>query len=343
MKRKFLAIVIIVVVVAAAAGLGVYELAILPRSQTFLVNYSVSFIMLPRFAPLFVAQDKGYFSQQGLNVKILPASGQPGALQDLVSGTFTVTYCDAFSAAVAIAKGAQIKYVTTIYSSTPMVAFAKPSIKTTKQLEGTTWAQSGPGDLNYVLLPLFAQNAGFNYSSLKIQTVSPNLRISLFLAGKVNATSSFSFSIPQVKAAMPNATIFNWADYGIQDQEGLCVSNSLIAQHPNVVKGIVEATIKGFYYTLANPDSAASIYLKYNPSQNMTQALGEIGVLQQLDNTSAFRTNGIGWTNTTQMNIALNEANQYGGYNTTLTASQLYDTSFFPGKLGNLVIGNTTS
>ena len=49
------------------------------------ITFSLDFITLGRHAPFFVAIDKGYYKEEGLNVNIIPAKGTAQAIQNVES------------------------------------------------------------------------------------------------------------------------------------------------------------------------------------------------------------------------------------------------------------------
>jgi len=77
-----------------------------------LTKIKVSIFPFITYAPLFIAQDEGYFAEQGLDVEFVPIATNSDAMAplaqgqiDVASGSFDVSTLNA------IAKGADIKYV----------------------------------------------------------------------------------------------------------------------------------------------------------------------------------------------------------------------------------------
>ena len=69
------------------------------------VTFSLDFIVLGRHAPFYVAIDKGFYKEEGLNVNIIPAKGTAQAIQNVESGLAQIGFIDVASLVVARAEG----------------------------------------------------------------------------------------------------------------------------------------------------------------------------------------------------------------------------------------------
>jgi NitT/TauT family transport system substrate-binding protein len=114
------------------------------RAQNIPVNFGVTF-RNARLAPLWLAEEEGYFKKQGLDVKQVNISGGTQGAQMMVSGGVDVSYDDPISCIVATAGGA---HVTAIYGGTPSLAFlvvGGPGVKTIADVKGKRVGSSGLG------------------------------------------------------------------------------------------------------------------------------------------------------------------------------------------------------
>ncbi len=81
-----------------------------PASQT--VSLKVLNLPFIAFAPFWIAQDQGYFKEQGLDVQFVNMSDQNNAVSALVSGQVDVTAANIGAGMFnSIARGAPIKFV----------------------------------------------------------------------------------------------------------------------------------------------------------------------------------------------------------------------------------------
>src|SRR6185437_13347938 len=88
------------------------------------VTFSLDFITLGRDAPFYVAIDKGYYKDEGLNVNIIPAKGTAQAIQNVESGIAQIGFTDVASLVVSRAEGSTVKVAAVIYQKAPFCFFS---------------------------------------------------------------------------------------------------------------------------------------------------------------------------------------------------------------------------
>ena len=97
------------------------------------ITFSLDFITLGRHAPFYVAIDKGYYKEEGLNVNIIPAKGTAQGIQNVESGIAQIGFTDIASLVVARAEGSTVKAVAVIYQKAPFCFFSlDPGANVTK-------------------------------------------------------------------------------------------------------------------------------------------------------------------------------------------------------------------
>ena len=88
------------------------------------VTFSLDFIVLGRHAPFYVAIEKGFFKEEGLNVNIIQAKGTAQAIQNVESGLAQIGFTDVASLVVARAEGSTVKVVSVLYQKAPFCFFS---------------------------------------------------------------------------------------------------------------------------------------------------------------------------------------------------------------------------
>ena len=97
------------------------------------ITFSLDFITLGRHAPFYVAIDKGYYKEEGLNVNIIQAKGTAQGIQNVESGIAQIGFTDIASLVVARAEGSTVKAVAVIYQKAPFCFFSlDPGANVTK-------------------------------------------------------------------------------------------------------------------------------------------------------------------------------------------------------------------
>jgi NitT/TauT family transport system substrate-binding protein len=128
----------------ALAFLFVVTSALNGYAQNITVNFGVTF-RNARLAPLWIADEEGFFKKQGLDVKQVNIAGGTQGAQMMVSGGLDVSYDDPISCVVATAGGVPVQ---AIFGGTPSLAFlivGGPAVKTIADVKGKRVGSSGLG------------------------------------------------------------------------------------------------------------------------------------------------------------------------------------------------------
>ena len=149
------------------------------------VSIRFSWKLKGEYAPFYVALDKGYFSAEGLDVKLGPGAGAQGALAAVEQGQETATYAPAIFGLQAISKGLDVKVIALYHPGTPMAFISHPEnpVRSPKDLEGKTLAHS-VGDTASSFLPVFCKANNIDCGKIKLVQLNYKAVMSQFLANK---------------------------------------------------------------------------------------------------------------------------------------------------------------
>ena len=285
----------------ALAGLLVLGLA--PAAPAGELIFNLDWVVYGRHTQYFVALDKGFYKEAGLDLKIVRGYGSVDAINKITTNQATFAFGDTPALIIARGKGAQVKLVAMIYAKPPFAIFspADANITKPKDLEGKSLA-APTFDSARNLFPVFARLTGIDAAKVKWVTVDGAQKNPLLLARKVDAIPEFIPHIPvltkQADAQNMRLNILKWADYGFElYNNGLLVSDELIRSKPQMVKGFVQATIRGLQYTFEHPDEATTIMLKHHPTMDREVVRAEIDLVKDLALTEDAKQHGLGWMN----------------------------------------------
>lgn len=147
--------------------------------------------------PLYIAQDLGYFKQQGLTVKIVTTSGGSTAIPQLLGGGLDITLTNDVGAISAQAKGtANLKFVFSGENATPgadtIDALPSSGITGPAGLTGKTISLSSLNDVVYLAVNQTLDDDGVNHSSVHfVQIAFPDTEQAL-RTGQVDAASQLT-------------------------------------------------------------------------------------------------------------------------------------------------------
>lgn len=247
-------------VFAAAAALSLAANAAEPVK----VKFSLDWRFEGPSAPFLMAQAKGYFRDEGLDVTIDSGNGSSGAVTRVATGAYDMAFADFNSLVEQESQhpGMGIKGVYMLYNSTPAAIFVLKSsgIAKPEQLRGKTLA-APVFEASRKSWPALAQKAGINKDDVTWQTVDSTVSANMLVRRNVDGIANFFFTgLLNLEARglkESDLVIFPYADYGVNLYGNTVIaSKNMLDNHPEAVKGFLRALNRALKETLADPEAA---------------------------------------------------------------------------------------
>jgi ABC-type nitrate/sulfonate/bicarbonate transport system substrate-binding protein len=243
-RRRFLG--------AAAAGAAA---GLLPRSAFAAtpLAFQASWINDAEFTGYFVAIDKGWYKEAGLDVSY--ASGGPDVIPEstLIAGKADITLTTPDTTVKAIAEqGAKFKIIGAQYQKNPIgiVSLAKNPVKTPKDLIGKTLAVP---PVNVISVEAMLKLNGIDKSKVKI--VPYEYDPTPLIKGEIDASLDFTTNVPYtIKTQGAEAVSFLLYDFGysIYNDTVVVTEETLKTKRPALVAWL-KASRKGWVEALKDP------------------------------------------------------------------------------------------
>jgi NitT/TauT family transport system substrate-binding protein len=222
----------------------------------------------------FVAQDKGYFKAEGLEVEIDQGEGSSAPIAKVASGAYDAGFGD-INALIDFAAKRPAEApvgVYMLYNTPPFtIAVKKDSpIRTPKDFEGKTIG--GPAnDGALKLFPAFAKAAKLDASKIAISNMAPNLREQMLIRGQVDGvfgyinTIYFSAKLVGLDPAK-DLRFINYGDFGLDLYSNtILFSRNFVRDNPKAVQGFLKALNRAIVDTVATPELAMDSLMKREP------------------------------------------------------------------------------
>lgn len=222
----------------------------------------------------FLAQDRGYFQAEGLDVAMDQGNGSGAAVPLVANGTYDIGFGD-INALIDFASkhpdDAPIG-VYIMFNEPPFTVAVKADspIKTPKDFEGRTLgAPVNDGALK--LFPAFCKVAKIDCGKVSITNMQPNLREQMLMQGQIDGAFGYHDTIllAAKKIGVDPDKQLRWLDYSKFGMDlysnGIIVSKKLVTEHPEAVKGFLRALNHGMIDALKDPDAAVASALKREP------------------------------------------------------------------------------
>lgn len=224
----------------------------------------------------FVAEDSGFFREEGLDIRFTDGRGAYTAAPRQFAEGFDLAYGDINSLIEVAASnpGRAPIGVYMMFNQTPAVigVDAKGPIRTPRDLTGRR-LNGHDSDVALRLWPAYAAATGVDPGAIKPEVVdlSPAQMVAAMLAGKSDGI--FGYFTTLTAAAMTNnldpAAVLRFLrfDEALPDFYGSAVmaSEALVSERPGVVGRAVAAINRGVIATIADPDAAITAVLKRAP------------------------------------------------------------------------------
>jgi NitT/TauT family transport system substrate-binding protein len=240
-----------------------------------------------RHSYFFVALDKGYYKDAGIDVKIVGGKGSVDAIRQVAAGNANFGFADAGSLILARANdNILVKMVAVVYARPPQAIFcaAEAGLKTPKDLEGKSIANPAGGSIPD-MFPAFAKAAGIDASKVNWVVAASSALPGLLASGKVPCVGQFTVGEPLLRAqAAPKKLVrFAYSDPGLSYYgNGIIATEETIKSNPDLVRRFVAATIKGLKSAIADPADAGAILHKLHPEVSADVAKGETESVAEL-------------------------------------------------------------
>ncbi|NLT95784.1 MAG: ABC transporter substrate-binding protein [Clostridia bacterium] len=217
---------------------------------------------------LYVAKDKGYYEELGLDVEIIqPAGGTAEQLVATGKAQFGVSYQEA----VTFARLSDVPVVSIAaiiqHNTSGFASLKEKGIVTPKDFEGKKYGGWG-SPVEEATIKSLMEDLGADFNKVEILNTGA---ADFFVTSKENADFSWIFFGWDGVAARLKGVELNYIEVAKFDKAldyytpVLISGEKTIAENPELVRKFIEATSKGYLFAIENPKEAAEILLANAP------------------------------------------------------------------------------
>ena len=228
------------------------------------IRLPMGFIPSIQYAPFYVAVDKGYFAQEGIEVEF-DYSFETNGVQLVGANRLPFAVVSGEQVLLARAQGLPVVYVMAWFQKFPVAVIAKADsgIKAPGDLKGKKIGTPTLDGANFVGLRALLASAGVKPEDVTIEAIGFN-QVPALTAGQVEAVVVYANNEPiRLSAQGEQFNVIPVGDYVALAANGLLSNETIVAQEPEFVRGFVRALTRGIQDTLANPDEAYAISKKF--------------------------------------------------------------------------------
>ena len=263
MRKKFL-------IMAAGA-----ILALLPIQAQKKFIFTPQWTAQAQFAGYYVAKEKGFYKQAGLDVDIVhPSITQPAIsrVRNNESQATTLGLCQALEV---IDDGIPMVNILQTSMNTSLVLVSRKDVDPLKQpgMKVGIWS-TGFGQLAICM----SIKEHLNYEWVRFAS-----NVNLFVQGAIDATLVMSYNeyyqLAQAGVKLTERNVYRFSDHDYNVQEdGLYMTKAYYDEHRDEARRFAEASKKGWEWAVAHPDETLDIVMDYVRREH----IGTNRVLQKL-------------------------------------------------------------
>ncbi len=231
------------------------------------IRLPMGYIPNIQYAPFYVAIEKGYFKEAGIEIEF-DYKFETDGVALVGAGELPFAVVSGEQVLLARAKGLPVTYVAAWYQQYPVsvVAKSEAGILVPQDLKGKKIGLPGLFGANYVGLRALLNAGNLSESDVTLDSIGFN-QVELMAAGQQDIVVGYTANEPiQLKAQGIAVTEMRVADYARLASNGLLASEKVIKENPDLVRAFIRAFLKGLQDTISNPDEAFELSESHIPN-----------------------------------------------------------------------------
>jgi NitT/TauT family transport system substrate-binding protein len=259
------------------------------------VKLPVGYIPNIQFAPLYVAVERGYFQQAGIQIDF-DYSYETDAVSLVGADNLQFAVVSGEQVLLARAQGLPVVYVCAWYQQYPVAVVSKiqEGIKTVSELKGKKIGLPGLFGANYIGLDALLFSGGLTEQDVHLDSIGFN-QVAALAADQEQAVSVYTTNEPvQLEAEGYKLNEIRVADHVQLASNGLITNEKTINQDPDLVQRMTTAFLKGLADTIADPATAYQISTKYVPDLSKADATTQKEILAR--SIGLWKADRLGWS-----------------------------------------------
>jgi NitT/TauT family transport system substrate-binding protein len=311
-------ILIILVCLTACAPTTILPKVLIP------ITVQLKYLHQAQFAGFYAADQKGYYTDEGLKVSFIEGGPTVDLLKPVLDGTAQFGITGAENLITARADGKPLRAIAVIFRRSPAVfmALANSGITRPQDFVGKT--------IQYNATTKFLLNAMLAKAGLSpnvYSEIDAGFDLGAFYSGRVQVWNAFlTNEVLTAQAAGYKVNIIYPDDYGIHFySDTLFATDQTISSEPDLVLRFLRATLKGWTFVIENPNLAAPMVVKYNPNADLQHETAQMIAGIPLINTGEDH---IGWMKPETWSGMAQVMHEYGALSAPLDVTQAYTMQF---------------
>jgi len=254
------------------------------------IRLPMGYIPSVQYAPFYAADQNEFYQEVGLELEF-DYSFETDGVALVASNELQFSLASGEQVLLARAKGLPVVFVMGWYKDYPIAVVSKTGqgITSPTELAGKHIGIPGLFGASYVGFRALLQAAGLNESDVTLDSIGFN-QVEALAADQVQAAVVYVNNEPyQLQALGYQVDVIPVADYAHLVANGLITNETTLRENPDLVRRMVQATVRGIKFTVTHPDEAYTLsedYVEGLPAVDETHRVAEVqryAALYQVD------------------------------------------------------------
>lgn len=225
------------------------------------VSFRPHWVPQAQFAGYYVALAKGFYQEAGIDLEIRPGGPEISGLNNVAAGKDTFCAEWLMSGISVVTQGGPLVNIAQMLQTggLMLVTLKKSGIDDPHKMDGRTvgvW----PGRL------AIAPTVFFERLGIRPKLFGQKFSIEELLGGQIDVASAMTYNeyhlILEAGVSQSELNTFFFRDHGLNfPEDGIYAHAETVKKDPELCRGFVKASIKGWLYSFEHPEEAVSIVM----------------------------------------------------------------------------------
>jgi len=231
------------------------------------IRLPMGYIPNIQFAPFYVAVEKGYFKDAGIELEF-DYKFETDGVALVGAGELPFAVVSGEQVLLARAQGLPVTYVAAWYQQYPVSVIAKSELGVVvpQDLKGRRIGLPGLFGANYIGLRALLNAGELSEGDVTLNAIGFN-QVDVMSVGQEDIVVGYAANEPiELRSRGIAVTELRVADYVQLASNGILASEKVIAENPDLVRAFIGAFLKGLQDTIENPDEAFTLSESHIPN-----------------------------------------------------------------------------
>lgn len=300
------------------------------------VKFTLDFRVTGQTGPFFLAQSKGYYKEEGLDVTIDVGAGSVASITRVASGAYDLGLGD-ISSLIEFHAGnpdTPVQAIYQYYNRAPFVIIGRKDRGITSDflsLKGKKVAAAAV-EATRRCWPMAARALGTSPDLFTWVTTDFSARDNVMVRGDVDAATYFHDSAVSLFARVPvqDLSVLGFAQTGLQLYGNALLGGKLLQERPEVARAFVRATHRALRETLAKPDAALEAVKAREAILSVETERARWNITRQYVLTPEVQAQGLGGVQSAVLSRQVDEVASVFGLARKPAPERIFNPAFLP-------------